>query len=629
MTRAGLDRLCERAILLLVGTILIFGPLATGAVRPGDFLVLQGLMALALVFWAGRLWLRPRYRMLMPPVAWGVLAGLFYAALICSRAELAYVARQEWCRLLVYGGLFFIILNNLYPQKTIRLLVCLLVIVAMAIAAYGLFQFFTRSEHVWGFIKPPVFVGRASGTFINPNHLAGFLGMLLPLGLALGLAGRVGFATRIVLVYASLVLLAGIATSFSRGGWLATGLSLAMLVLWLVRGRAYRLPVLLLAVFLVAGAGLFLTKVEFARERLERPLAIDNPQSALARVWLWQAALAMWRDHPWFGVGPGHFDFRFPAYRPPEIQARPQYVHNDYLNTLADWGIVGSALLAFNVLLLAAGLRTTWRCVAREQASAEGKQSNRVAVLLGASAGLLAIALHSVTDFNLQLPANALLAVTLVAVIATHSRFATERFWVGSRWPSRLLATTLILGAAIYLAVAGVHGYRELRALNAARPLRHDAIQRVAALEQAHALEPRNFQTTYDLGESLRQISWATTTNPNDWAEQAIGWFQITTRLNPRDAYAWFRWGMCLHWIGRSEEAGHYFDRALELDPNNYYVVAHYGWHKFQLGDYVEAKRRFEQSIELQHAWKNPIARAYLEVVNRQIRQSPPSLRNP
>src|SRR5208283_4510278 len=83
--------------------------------------------------------------------------------------------------------------------------------------------------------------------------------------------------------------------------------------------------------------------------------------------------------------------------------------------------------------------------------------SNRFAFFLGASAGLLALAVHSAVDFNLHIPANAILGVTLLALLTSNLRFATERYWLSARLPVRLLATIVLAGGVAYL---GWQGWR-------------------------------------------------------------------------------------------------------------------------------------------------------------------------
>ena len=85
----------------------------------------------------------------------------------------------------------------------------------MAISFYAIYQFLTHSNWVWNIHVPHDF--GASGTYISRNHLGGFLEMLLPLGLAYTLTSRLKPVVKVFLGYASLVILAGIAVTVSRG----------------------------------------------------------------------------------------------------------------------------------------------------------------------------------------------------------------------------------------------------------------------------------------------------------------------------------------------------------------------------------------------------------------------------
>jgi O-antigen ligase len=80
---------------------------------------------------------------------------------------------------------------------------------------------------------------------------------------------------------------------------------------------------------------------------------------------MWAAAVQMWRDHFWWGVGPAHYDYRFRQYRPETMQMRPGRVHNDYLNLLADWGTVGGIIVLAGMAVFGAGLTRTWKDVRR------------------------------------------------------------------------------------------------------------------------------------------------------------------------------------------------------------------------------------------------------------------------
>src|ERR1043165_6572281 len=102
MDREKLDGWCERGIIALVLSILVFGPLATGAVRTLEFLIIQGLTLTVGLLWMIRLWFAPRATLLWPPVCWLVLAFVGYAIAEYHFAPLEYVARQELIRVMVY-----------------------------------------------------------------------------------------------------------------------------------------------------------------------------------------------------------------------------------------------------------------------------------------------------------------------------------------------------------------------------------------------------------------------------------------------------------------------------------------------------------------------------------------------
>ena len=215
MNREVMDRWCEKGILALVLGILVLGPLALGAVRELEFATIQGLTAGVMLLWGARLWLNQRVQLLWPPVCWAVLAFAVYALARYLTADIQYVARLEVLHILVYTFLFFAILNNLHRQETTQLISLTLVFLAMAISFYAVYQFLSGSNHVWAFVSP--YKHRGLGTYICPNHLGGFLEMLLPLALACTLTGRSKPITRVFLGYAALAILAGIVVSMSRG----------------------------------------------------------------------------------------------------------------------------------------------------------------------------------------------------------------------------------------------------------------------------------------------------------------------------------------------------------------------------------------------------------------------------
>jgi O-antigen ligase len=620
MDREQLDSWCERAILGLVLAILVFSPLATGSVRPQDFVVVQWLMVAILLVWTVRFSLNPKHRLLWVPICWPVLGFLTYAIIRYLTADIEFIARAELIKVLTYGMLFFAILNNLHRQETTQLVGLTLIFLATAISFYAVFQFLTDNDYVWHFYKPEGYRKRGSGTFICPNHLAGYLEMILPLALAFTITGRFGHLMKIFLAYASLVIFAGITVTISRGGWLATGASLMFLTWWLLRQRDYWKRSLLITVVLVTVFTGFFLKARLSPSRVERFQQAHDIEDV--RLRLWTPAIAMWQDHFWTGVGPAHFDYRFRQYRPADdqLQARPDRVHNDYLNTLVDWGIIGAVLVAACWGVFYWQVIAGWKYVQRSQNDLAAKRSNKSAFVLGGAVGLFAILVHSFVDFNMHIPSNAILAVTLLALVSSHYRFATERHWHTVRWPLRIPATTALLAALLYLGTQTWKRTRESFWLARAAGAAASSDLQVQFLQKAFTIDTKNFDTAYRIGEALRLQSWRGLSNYRQPAQEAMTWFQTAAALNPYDPYAPLRLGMCLDWLDRQAEATPYFKRAYELDQNSFNVLAHVGWHYFQLEDYPAARDWLERSLHM--AWdpvRNPVAHAYMAIINERF----------
>lgn len=619
MNRDALDKILERGILGVVLAILVFAPLAMGAVDEWAFLVVQALTAVVMVLWGVRVWAGARPQLLWPPVCWAVVAFTVYAIARYLTADIEYVARLELLQVLVCAFLFLAIINNLNRQEFPQVVSFAMIVLAAGISGYAMFQFAAHSYRVWNIISP--YYGRASGTYISPNNLAGFLEIILPLAVAYVLAGRIKAVPRIFIAYAALMLGGGLVVTFSRGGWAAAGLAVLGLVLVLVAYRHHRLPALLfLAITLAAGAVCtkhYLPQTLTYIQRIKQPVESGGVELDLRRD-MWHAAEQMWHDHFWFGVGPAHYDYRFRQYRAERVQERPDRAHNDYLNLLADWGAVGGLIVLAGIVLFVVGLVQTRPYVQRNESLGSSGLSNRFAFFLGASAGLFALTVHSFVDFNLHIPANAILGVTLFAVLAGYRRFATERYWITVRTPMKV-AITVVLAAGIgYLGWQECRLGRETVCLARATAPGLSLLDHAALLEKAFAAEPKDFAIAYDIGEAYRMQSFEGGTNYLAEAETAIGWYKRAKQLDRFDGYNDLRIGMCLDWTDRGGEAGKYFDAADVLDPNGYFTAANIGWHYFQSGDYSGAREWLNRSVQLK--WQNNIiARSYLELVERRL----------
>ena len=609
MTRGQLDEYAERSVFVLILGIVVYAPLALGSVRPLDFLVIQALCALGLVVWSVRFLINDKLRLLFPPVCWAILAFLGLAWFRYLEADLEYVARYECLKIVVYATLFLLALNNLQREENIQWLVLILTGLATVIAFYAIYQFFNHSEYVWHFLKPAKYVQRGSGTYICPNHLAGFLELVLPLAVAVLFAGRYHHVFKIFLGYCCLVILAGIAVTLSRGGWIATAVTLFVLFLFLVNKRHFRVPATVALVLLTFAAAVTYQQSDKLQKRLQ---VIDQIKSD-PRPEIWRASLRMWQNHRLWGVGPGHFDYRFAQYRPRTIQERPGRVHNDYLNTLVDWGLAGSLIAGLGGVLLLTGMWRSRKYLVRDARDlGQRRNSNRAAFLLGSLGTVTAMGVHSLFDYNLHVPANATIAVVVLALGASHIRFATKQYWI-SNWPgARWIYATLGFAVAGLLLVTGMRTAREQWILAPAHWL--DATQtteRLDRMKRAAQLEPGNFENLYRIGELLRTASFNSPAQSDTYLTEAVQWFEAAARIHPEFAFNYVGIGMALDRLNRVEEATPQFEAAMSLDPNNHQVNTFMGWHQINRGDFPSARDHFQRSLEIKW-WDNHVPQRYL-----------------
>ena len=305
----------------------------------------------------------------------------------------------------------FVLARTTQPSL-FRLLPPVLVLLALLQAVWGLLQVGPFKELYFD----AEFAGALIGSFANSNHFSNYIAMTLPL--AVFLLWRSMSRSRtdqhqrppvaaVLWSLVLLVLLAAALASGSRTGALTSVLvtSLAVLLLlgemdrssrrWYVLGAG----ALLVAVLMIVGVNSLVIRFDTGR------LGNDGSFRWQLIASTWQAALAFWPT----GSGPGSFAGVYPQFQPPGLRAFIEHAHSDYVQLLMELGAMFIALAVLATWLMVRQALSLWR-----QIRGTSGRSGSVQLQLCCGLGLLAVLLHSWVDFNLRIPANAVLAACLL-----------------------------------------------------------------------------------------------------------------------------------------------------------------------------------------------------------------------
>ncbi|HEV7518662.1 MAG TPA: O-antigen ligase family protein [Thermoanaerobaculia bacterium] len=271
---------------------------------------------------------------------------------------------------------------------------------------------------LWGF-EVPISAARLRGTFFNPNHLAVYLELALPVAFAWAFwtvrrARRESSLERRVLTVAPavlvwIVLFAGLAFTASRGGLLAAVAAAALQGALLgIHYRRWDLAPLGAAAAVVGVAVAAAAGIEEGLARLVHSLPADVSWGARRQAWA--ATVELWRRFPVTGVGLGAFRDAFPLVQPASLAGTWWHAHSGPLEVLATTGVAGAVLLAAGFAPLFLRLLTVL---------ARGRRSEDRAAGLAAIGALVSVAIHESFDFGLTLPANALTLAVLAGAAAS------------------------------------------------------------------------------------------------------------------------------------------------------------------------------------------------------------------
>jgi O-antigen ligase len=572
----------------LLASNLTWTTLCLGGVRPETMVLSWALtgatLALQLVTsaWTGErahragLWL-------LPFLGYAAISVLFIT-------PVPWIGKREWLVWAEVVAFFWISLNGLRrpgPRLLVLATVLALAVCGVVLAAYQ--RFLTPDWLMMNRTQVAQYIGRASGCFGNPNNFAALLILAVPPVLSLAWQRGAGAVQRVLFGYLALVLLLGLGLTISRGGWLALALALACWPLF-ARSQAWASRVLLsataLGAVLMAGAALYST-VPLVKARLD-DLAEDRGERS--RPILWEASTRLFGGAPLLGTGAGSFNTLFERHRPERFNDEPQWTHNEYLNTLSDYGLTGFVLLFGAVvgLVVKVAMRDT-------TVSTLGEVNigwRAPGVTHAMSVGLLAFATACFVDFHLKIPALGLI-VALVAGEIVRRQWPADEATEPTPWRQLggicaaviVVLMTLAFALPTYQAEASRYsGRQKIDALALTQEptlnQQKDTFMEARALfGEALAFDGGNAQAWADSAYVSALWSHLAPQSRTDLGREAEAAARQALAISKDVPEFWIRLGVALDMQGRWSEGSNAFLEALALAPASSLVWYHQAYH--------------------------------------------------
>jgi O-antigen ligase len=350
-----------------------------------------------------------------------------------------YLTREQFILLIAYLALFFIVIDHYRTKKKVYNLLLVVIITGLLIASFGILQKLTWNGKIYWLREPGSDVS-PFGPFVNPDHFAGYMELIVPLAFGLfftllsrkietdeGKAkwqvdmGRDGWSIieleeysvqkAVTLGFLLAITVASIFMSLSRGGLVATSITFILFALLLIWGKKKSIMEIVtmasvLGVSFIVLIALGLTPV---KEKIET-LTGFSIESAFfkGRQAAWTHTLEIVRDFPVFGSGLGTFRQAFLGYYPSGSSLGWLQTHNDYLQLLSEVGLIGFTIFLIGLFIFVA--RYYWKAVF-------GKHNVDRYINLGLAMAIFSLGIHSLVDFNLQIPSNGFLFVVIMALL--------------------------------------------------------------------------------------------------------------------------------------------------------------------------------------------------------------------
>jgi len=394
--------------------------------------------------------------------------------------------------------------------------------------------------------------------------------------------------------YALAVILPVLYLTQSRSGWIGAcvGLSVAaFIVAWRRSRKAFFIMLVVIPLVVALLAGLLWAASPMVRERISGA-SLSSPDGAVeARLMMWGDTIPLIRTNPVWGYGPGCFRWVYPQFKSRDLQFLFRYTHNEYLQTIAEFGLIGLTLMAVFVGWSVIRLLVLVRKVSRN------KDAHLIAALLGCLAASLA---HAFFDFNLHVFSNNHFLV-MIAGITMAGLYAAgdlrERRMTGVPgyflWGSAAAITLMF--ALITVQVFFSYGFHLLGEWDREELKLPQAEQR---FRYAMRFDRSNWSPYLGMGHIYQTKSFWNFDDreKQEQARNALVWYEQAQKRNSYDMEVMFGLAKIYNAMGDKEKALEMLRRAVKYEPRHLFYAKHLGLQLRRMGRYQEALEVFQDA---------------------------------
>jgi O-antigen ligase len=396
--------------------LLSFAVLAYGGVEEWSEAVIEVGFAALLVIWALRTyaWNQEAIAIspLLPPLLAFALVVLIQ--LVFDQTASIYDTRMQLQLLIAYIILLVLLPQAYYRMNHWRGLLWFLMSLGFFVSVFGILQHLTFNGKLYWF-RVMRYGGFPFGPYVNRNHFAGFAEILIPVALVPLVLGKVRRERLFLVGLFAVVPIVALLLSASRGGIISFAVQLVILFsLLLVRRLQSRYMLVGGVLVLCAILAVSWIGVRQVLQRFSDYQALDV--SAGKRGSMSHDTWRIFLDHPAMGTGLGTLQMVFPPYESLYDAKVVNHAHNDYVEALAETGVVGGiCCLWFLAVLFLESVKGL-----KDLGSSFGAALN-----LSGLVGCCGLLVHSLVDFNLHIPANALLFFVSAHLATTRLQTST------------------------------------------------------------------------------------------------------------------------------------------------------------------------------------------------------------